>query len=72
MRDVVEVVPILGTIDVRAESRLEIAPTQCPVVVVATALDDAPARFAWERPTAEIARSTGGSMVHCPAAKRPR
>jgi hypothetical protein len=65
-------VPILGTIDVRAESRLEIAPTQCPVVVVATALDDAPARFAWERPTAEIARSTGGSMVHCPAAKRPR
>jgi hypothetical protein len=58
-------VPILGTTDVRDESRLRIKSTRCPVVVVATALDDAPARFAWERPTAEIARSTGGSLVRC-------
>jgi hypothetical protein len=35
------------------------------VDVVVRPLDDAPARFAWERPTSEIARSTGGPLIHC-------
>jgi hypothetical protein len=43
-----------------------------PVVVVVTALDKAPARFAWERPTAEIARSTGGPLIHCQKPKPQR
>lgn len=58
-------VPILGSVDVRTQARLEIKPTTCPVVVVARPLDNAPARFSWERPTAEIAHSTGGPVVHC-------
>lgn len=56
---------VLATTDVRGRARLEIKPTVCPVVVVATALDDAPARFAWERPSSEIARATGGPLVPC-------
>lgn len=64
-------VPALGTIDVRAndartKTGLRIEPTICPVVVVATPIGDAPTRFTWERPTSEIARSTGGPMVLCP------
>lgn len=58
-------VPVLGTVDVRAPSSLRIKPARCPVMVVATPLDEAPARFAWERPTTEIARSTGGAIVRC-------
>jgi hypothetical protein len=60
-------VPVLGTVDVRGKSRLQIKPTDCLVDVVASALDKAPARFAWERPTSEIAHSTGGPLIHCPA-----
>jgi hypothetical protein len=62
--------PVLGTIDVRTKAQLRINPATCPVVVVATPLDNAPTRFAWERPTAEVAGSTGGPMVHCPASSR--
>jgi hypothetical protein len=58
-------VPVLGTIDVRTKAQLRIKPTTCPVVVVATPLGNALTRFAWERPTSEIARSTGGPMVRC-------
>jgi hypothetical protein len=64
-------VPVLGTVDVRGKARLQIQPTTCPVVVIATPLDDAPARFSWERPTSEIAHSTGGPLTHCRAAKSP-
>lgn len=59
-------VPVLGAVDVRTSARLRIKPTSCPVDVVVTPLDSAPARFAWERPTSEIARSTGGPLIHCP------
>jgi hypothetical protein len=62
----VPVVPVLGSVDVRTEARLQIMPALCPVDVVVHPLDDAPARFAWERPTSEIARSTGGPLIHCP------
>lgn len=61
----------LGTVDVREPAKLRLEPTSCPVVVIASPLDNAPARFAWERPTSEIAHSTGGSMVHCPAKPAP-
>ena len=57
--------PALGTVDVRTRARLQLKPTTCPVVVVASPLDNAPVRFAWERPMSEIARSTGGPMVQC-------
>lgn len=60
-------VPTLGSVEVRTKARLEIKPTTCPVVVVISPLEDAQARFAWERPTAEIARSTGGPLIHCKA-----
>lgn len=60
-------VPALGTVDVRTEARLEIKPTACPVVVIASPLDKAPTRFTWERPMSEIAQSTGGPMVSCRA-----
>ncbi|HEU4786669.1 MAG TPA: hypothetical protein VFS57_04650 [Gemmatimonadaceae bacterium] len=59
--------PVLATVDVRTRARLELPPTPCPVVVVATPIGNAPTRFAWERPTAEIAQSTGGPMVRCRA-----
>jgi hypothetical protein len=64
-------VPVLTAIDLRAsdartKTALRIPPTTCPVVVIATPLGNAPARFTWERPTSEIARSTGGPMVQCP------
>ena len=62
-------VPTLGSVEVRTQARLEIEPTTCPVVVVVTPLEKAPARVAWERPTAESAGSTGGSMIHCPTRK---
>lgn len=41
--------------------------------VVVSPLDNASASFAWERPTAELARSTGGSLTHGPMipAKNP-
>ena len=60
-------VPALGSVEVRTTARLEIKPTACPVVVVISPLENAPARLAWERPTAEIARSTGGSLIPCEA-----
>jgi hypothetical protein len=56
---------VLGTFDVRKRMRLAFKPTACPVVVVVTALDNAPARFGWERPRAEIARSNGGPLIAC-------
>jgi hypothetical protein len=60
-------VPTLGSVEVRTTARLEISPTSCPVIVMISPLENAPARFAWERPTAEIARSTGGPLIHCKA-----
>lgn len=60
-------VPTLGSIDVRTEARLTVAPTACEVVVVATSLDQTSARIAWERPTSEIAGSTGGPLIPCPS-----
>ena len=62
-------VPVLGTIDVRTKARLRIKGTTCPVVVVASPLDNEPTRFSWERPTSEISRSMGGPMVHCRKSK---
>jgi hypothetical protein len=62
-------VPTLGSVEVRTQARLEIEPTACPVVVVVSPLEKASARVAWERPTAEIAGSTGGPMIHCPTRK---
>jgi hypothetical protein len=63
-------VPTLGSVEVRDQARLAIEPTICPVVVVVSALGNKPARVAWERPTAEIAGSTGGALINCPANKR--
>ncbi|HVK82541.1 MAG TPA: hypothetical protein VM513_00470 [Kofleriaceae bacterium] len=60
-------VPTLGRVDLRSDARLEIEPTTCPVVAVIYPLGDTPVRFAWERPTAEIARSTGGPLIRCDA-----
>jgi hypothetical protein len=64
-------VPTLDTVDVRTEARLEITPTKCPVVVVIRTLGNEPARFAWERPTSEIAQSTGGPLIQCESAREP-
>jgi hypothetical protein len=60
-------VPVLGSVDVLTRARLEIQAASCPVAVVVSPLGDAPARFAWERPTSEIARSMGGPLMQCAA-----
>ena len=65
-------IPVIGSVDVRTKAALAIKSTACPIVVVASPLDNARARFAWERPTAEIARSTGGPLIHCPAASKSK
>ena len=63
---------VLATFDVRTRLRLTFKPVACPVVVVVTALDNAPARFAWRRPSSEIARSTGGPMIACHATAKAK
>lgn len=63
-------IPTLDSVEVRIEARLEITPTTCPVVVVVRPLGNQPARFTWERPTSEIARSTGGPLISCKRAIR--
>lgn len=59
-------VPTLATADVRGSAKLHVGPQKCPVMVVTTTLDNAPASYRWLRPASEIARSTGGPIVHCP------
>ena len=58
-------VPEVGSADVVTTARLEIPAASCPVDVVVTPLGNTPARFAWERPTSEIARSMGGPLMEC-------
>jgi hypothetical protein len=64
-------VPVLGSVDVRTSARLEIQAASCPVDVVVSPLGNTPARFAWERPTSEIARSMGGPLMQCVAEPKP-
>jgi hypothetical protein len=64
-------VPALGGVDVRTRARFDIPTASCPVAVVASPLGNAPARFAWERPTSEIARSMGGPLMQCAAEPKP-
>ncbi len=64
-------VPVLGSVDVQTRARLEIQAANCPVAVVVSPLGNAPARFAWERPTSEIARSMGGPLMQCAAQPKP-
>jgi hypothetical protein len=56
---------VLGAVDVRGKATLKIKPASCPVVGVARALDGKPATISWLRPPSEIARSTGGPILHC-------
>jgi hypothetical protein len=63
---------VLATFDVRKRLQVTLKPTTCPVVVVVTALDNAPARFAWTRPASEIARSTGGPLIACRATPKSK
>jgi hypothetical protein len=65
-------VPYLATADVRTTGKLHVPPQRCPVVVVAKSLEDRdPVTFDWQRPQGETARSTGGPLIHCAAAKPP-
>lgn len=56
---------VLGAADVRGKATISIKPTRCPVVGVARALDGKPATISWLRPASEIARATGGPILHC-------
>jgi hypothetical protein len=56
---------VLGAADVRGKATIKIKPASCPVVGVARALDGRPATISWLRPPSEIARSTGGPILHC-------
>jgi hypothetical protein len=59
-------VPLLAHQDVRdGKVALKIKPTRCPVVAIATPLDNAPAQLGLLRLPSEIARSTGGPLVRC-------
>ena len=65
------VVPVLGSVDVRGKAKLHIKSTRCPVVVVTSPLDNAPATYSWLRLPSEIAGSTGGPLMHCKDATPP-
>ena len=64
-------VPLLGSVDVRGKAELHIKPTKCLVAVVTSPLDNVPATYSWLRLPSEIARSTGGPLMHCEKAKSP-
>ena len=61
------IIPGLATVEVRTKTQLRIKPASCPVVIVASPIGVEPVHFAWQRPLAEIARSTGGPLIHCAA-----
>ena len=62
--------PYLATADVRGHGKLHVGPQRCPVAVLARPIDDAgTVTFAWQRPKAETARSTGGPLIHCRAGR---
>lgn len=64
-------VPTLATADVRTTAHLRVPPQRCPVAVIARSLETRDvATFDWQRPLGESARSTGGPLIHCPAAAR--
>jgi hypothetical protein len=63
--------PVLGSVDVLTRARLEVPAASCPVAVVVRPLGNVPARFAWERPTSEIARAMGGPLMQCATEPKP-
>jgi hypothetical protein len=59
----------LGSVIVRGKGKLHIKPTSCPVVAIATPLDNKPATLSWMRMPSEIAQSTGGPLIQCSGRK---
>jgi hypothetical protein len=55
----------LTAIDVRGKGKLSVKAQRCPVLTIVTPLDNQPATVTIKRPEAEIARSTGGPVLHC-------
>ena len=59
-------VKLLAHEDVRdGKVALKIKPTRCPVVAIATPLDNTPSQLGLLRLPSEIARSTGGPLIRC-------
>jgi hypothetical protein len=60
-------VRLLAHQDVRAgqKAALKIKPVKCPVIAIATPLDNTPSQLGLLRLPSEIAESTGGPLVHC-------
>jgi len=58
-------VPLLARADVIGAAKLHVPETRCPVMVIASPLDNGPVTLRWSRPAREIARSTGGPIMHC-------
>ena len=61
---------VLGTADVRGTAKVHIKPTSCPVAVITSPLDNAPATYRWLRLPSEIAQSTGGPIMQCEKSAR--
>jgi hypothetical protein len=65
-------IKVLASKDIRGKGSLRVTKASCQVQLIAQLLDPkAPAlTFGWQRPPAEIAKSTGGPLIPCePAAK---
>lgn len=60
----------LAVADVRDTKRMHVGPQRCPVAVLARSLEPRQTiTFDWQRPLGETARSTGGPLIRCAAAK---
>jgi hypothetical protein len=51
--------------DVNGRAKLAVDDQRCKVALVVRSLAQQKVTFHWQRPASEIARSTGGPMIHC-------
>lgn len=58
-------IPTLAQRDVAGKATLAVGDQSCKLAVVVRSLAQQPVTFDWQRPASEIARSTGGPVIHC-------
>src|SRR6266542_536941 len=62
----------LASAEIRGKGgKLAIKAATCPVLTIVRPLDNRAATFTLQRPSGEIAQSTGGPLIHCPAKQDP-
>jgi len=62
----------LASKDIRGKGSLRVAKASCQVQLIAQSLEPnaRPFNFAWQRPPAEVAKSTGGPLISCEVAAK--